>query len=75
MDIRELISFYHTARLSSVSQAARLLAVGQPTVTVHLQRLEREIGAALFDRNWRPIKLTLQGNRLFELAPRGADIR
>ena len=68
MDIRELISFYHTARLSSVSQAARLLEVGQPTVTAHLQRLEREIGAALFDRNRRPIKLTLQGNRLFELA-------
>ena len=68
MDIRELISFYHTARLSSVSQAARLLDVGQPTVTAHLQRLEREIGASLFDRNRRPIKLTAQGNRLFELA-------
>lgn len=68
MDIRELISFYHTARLSSVSQAARVLEVGQPTVTSHLQRLEQEIGADLFDRNKRPIKLTSQGAKLFELS-------
>ena len=67
MDIRELISFYHTARLSSVSQAARLLDLGQPTVTAHLQRLEKDIGANLFDRNRRPIKLTPQGHKLFEL--------
>jgi|TARA_B110001454_G_scaffold9633_1_gene9037 DNA-binding transcriptional LysR family regulator len=68
LDIRELISFYHTARLSSVSQAARLLDLGQPTVTAHLQRLERDIAANLFDRNRRPIKLTQQGQKLFELA-------
>ena len=83
MDIRELISFYHTARLSSVSQAARFLhtarlssvsqaarflELGQPTVTAHLQRLEQTIGADLFDRNRRPIKLTRQGSKLFELA-------
>ncbi|MBC8281299.1 MAG: LysR family transcriptional regulator [Chloroflexi bacterium] len=68
MDIRELISFYHAARLSSVSQAARLLDLGQPTVTAHLQRLEQDIGANLFDRNRRPIRLTQQGQKLFELA-------
>jgi len=68
LDIRELISFYHTARLSSVSQAARLLDLGQPTVTAHLQRLEQEVGGELFDRNRRPIKLTPQGNKLYELA-------
>ena len=68
MDIRELISFYHTARLSSVSQAARVLELGQPTVTAHLQRLEQEIGSDLFDRNKRPIKLTSQGAKLFELS-------
>ncbi|MDA1127096.1 MAG: LysR family transcriptional regulator [Chloroflexi bacterium] len=68
MDIRELISFYHTARLSSVSQAARFLELGQPTVTAHLQRLELDVGSDLFDRNRRPIKLTAQGSKLFELA-------
>ena len=67
MDIRELISFYHTARLSSVSQAARLSDLGQPTVTAHLQRLEQDIRATLFDRNRRPIKLTPQGHKLYEL--------
>ena len=61
LDIRELISFYHTARLSRVSQAARFLELGQPTVTAHLQRLEQDIGSDLFDRNRSPIKLTPQG--------------
>ena len=64
MDIRELINFYHTARPSSVSQAARLLDLG---VTAHLQRLEQDIRATLFDRNRRPIKLTPQGHKLYEL--------
>lgn len=68
MDIRELISFYHTARLYSVSQAARFLELGQPTVTAHLQRLELDIGGQLFDRNKRPIVLTPLGSKLLELA-------
>ena len=67
MDIRELISFYHPAHLSSVSQAARLSDLGQPTITAHLQRLEQDIGATLFDRNRRPIKLTPQGHKLYKL--------
>lgn len=61
LDIRELISFYHTARLSRVSQAACFLELGQPMVTAHLQRLEQDIGSDLFDRNRCPIKLTPQG--------------
>ncbi|NQW24372.1 MAG: LysR family transcriptional regulator [SAR202 cluster bacterium] len=68
MDIRELISFYHTARLFSVSQAARFLELGQPTVTAHLQRLELDVGGQLFDRNKRPIVLTPLGSKLLELA-------
>jgi DNA-binding transcriptional LysR family regulator len=51
-----------------VSQAARWLELGQPTVTAHLQRLEQNIGATLFDRKRRPIKLTPEGHKLFDLA-------
>ena len=68
MDLRELISFYHTARLRSVSRAADYLELGQPTVTTHLQRLERDFGIRLFDRIKRPIRLTAEGATLFELA-------
>ena len=68
LDIRELVSFYHTARLRSVSRAADYLEIGQPTVTTHVQRLEKKFGVQLFDRIKRPIRLTSEGSTLFRLA-------
>jgi LysR family cys regulon transcriptional activator len=67
MELRELISFYHVARLRSVSKAARVLELGQPTVTTHLRKLEDEFGIMLFDRIKRPIQLTSEGVILLEL--------
>ena len=68
MDIPELISFYHAARLRSVSLAANYRDLGQPTVSTHLRRLEKEMGVQLFDRHTRPIHLTAEGNNQFESA-------
>ena len=67
VELRELISFYHVARLRSVSKAARALELGQPTVTTHLRKLESEFGITLFDRIKRPIQLTSEGITLLEL--------
>ena len=67
MELRELISFYHVARVRSVSKAARTLELGQPTVTTHLRKLEDEFGITLFDRIKRPIQLTSEGITLLEL--------
>lgn len=67
MELRELVSFYHVARLRSVSKAARTLELGQPTVTTHLRKLEDEFGLTLFDRIKRPIQLTSEGSTLLEL--------
>ena len=67
MELRELISFHHVARLRSVSKAARVLELGQPTVTTHLRKLEDEFGILLFDRIKRPIQLTSEGIVLSEL--------
>jgi DNA-binding transcriptional LysR family regulator len=67
MELRQLVSFYHVARLRSVSKAARTLALGQPTVTTHLQKLEEEFEIVLFDRIKRPIHLTSEGSILLEL--------
>ena len=67
MELRELVSFYHVARLRSVSKAARVLELGQPTVTTHLRKLEDEFGITLFDRIKRPIQLTSEGGVLVEL--------
>ena len=67
MELRQLVSFYHVARLRSVSKAARTLELGQPTVTTHLRKLEDEFSITLFDRIKRPILLTSEGSILLEL--------
>jgi LysR family cys regulon transcriptional activator len=67
MELREIISFYHVAKLRSVSKAARKLELGQPTVTTHLRKLEDEFNLTLFDRIKRPIQLTSEGATFLEL--------
>ena len=68
MELRELRSFCTAARLGGISKAADELGLGQPTVTTHVRKLEREMGGALFDRGKRPIRLTPSGAALVELA-------
>ena len=68
MELRELRSFCEAARLQSISKAAEHLGIGQPTVTTHIQKLEKQLGMVLFDRIKRPIQLTLSGKTLVELA-------
>lgn len=68
MEIRELRSFCVAARLRSISKAAESLDLGQPAVSTHIKKLERELGTPLFDRVRRPIRLTLAGQKLAELA-------
>lgn len=68
MELRELRSFTTAARLLSISKAAVALGIGQPTVTMHIKKLEEEIDMILFDRVKRPIQLTRAGQRLSEIA-------
>ena len=44
MELRELRSFCVAARVRSISRAADILGIGQPTVTTHVQKLEAELG-------------------------------
>ena len=67
MELRELKSFVMAAKLRSVSKAAKELNIGQPTVTTHVKKLEKELSVNLFDRITRPIRLTLAGQSIYEL--------
>ena len=67
MELREVTSFYHVAKLRSVSKAAKKLDLGQPTVTTHLRKLESEFSITLFDRIKRPIQLTSEGTGFLSL--------
>ncbi len=68
MELRELRSFVTAARFRSVSRAAEALDLGQPAVSMHIRKLERELRTRLFDRVKRPILLTRAGERLAALA-------
>ncbi len=49
------------AQHRSVSKAARLNNISQSAASQQIQEVEREIGAALFDRSTRPLALTKAG--------------
>ena len=64
MEIQQARVFLAVAREGSFSAAARRLYRTQPTVTMAVQKLERELGARLFERVGHGVRLTRAG-RLF----------
>lgn len=64
MELRQLECFVVVAEELNFRRASERLHIVQPTVTLQVQRLEKEIGAPLFDRSTRPIGLTAEGCRL-----------
>ncbi|MCL2669191.1 MAG: LysR family transcriptional regulator [Syntrophaceae bacterium] len=66
--IQWLRSFYFVADKESVTQAARMMRRGQPTITYQLKRLETELGVTLFDRSSGKMKLTQEGSAVLEKA-------
>lgn len=60
--LRYFLSAYETG---SFSQAARLNAVSQPTVSAAIQKLENELGAPIFIRSRSGLASTGLGDRLY----------
>jgi LysR family nitrogen assimilation transcriptional regulator len=70
MELRGLFYFVRIAELGSISRAASHLRVAQPALTRQVQRLEDELGVALFTRVNRGVRLTEAGEKLRESANR-----
>ncbi len=66
--LQQLRGFCYAARTKSISRAAEKLLLSQPSVSLQIQALERELGAQLFQRRGPRIALTHDGQRLLELA-------
>lgn len=66
--LQQLRGFCYAARAKSISKAAEKLYLSQPSVSLQIQALERELGAKLFERRGPRIDLTYDGQRLLELA-------
>lgn len=70
MELRSLAYFVRIAELGSITRAAAHLRLAQPALTRHVQRLEEELGVALFTRANRGVRLTEAGEKLLESAAR-----
>lgn len=64
-DLRSLIAVHEC---KSFSAAARRLGCSQPAVSQHIQRLERELGLNLFERQTRTVLTTPAGELLVRAA-------
>src|SRR5687767_15036254 len=73
MEPRRLLTFRAVAHRRSFSQAARELALSQPSVSQQVAALERELGTGLLDRRPGGLKLTHAGAVLLEHADAVAE--
>ncbi len=64
MDLRDLAYFETIAELGHVGRAAERLNRSQPALSKSIQRLENALGARLFERDGRGIRLTAVGQLL-----------
>ena len=66
--IKQLRAFCFAAETGSISKAADQLSLSQPSVSLQIQALERELGITLFERRGPRITVTPDGQTLYELA-------
>jgi DNA-binding transcriptional LysR family regulator len=70
VNVTQLRTFIAVVDHSSFSEAARVLGVSQPAVTMQVQALEADIGATLLDRGYRKVEVTEAGRALLPHARR-----
>jgi len=70
MDIKRIESFSKVYELRSISKAAQLLHLSQPTISTHISFLENELSVSLFDRIGREILPTQAADILYNYAKR-----
>jgi len=73
MDVPRLEAFLEVARLGSMRAAARSLHLGQPALSARIAALEDELGARVFERTKRGVRLTLAGKALRPHAERALE--
>src|SRR5262245_3071162 len=70
MDTRQLAAFCAVVEKRSFSQAAELLGVTQPAVSLQIRALEERLGRRLLDRSGRRVEPTEAGLALYRTAQR-----
>ncbi len=68
MDFRQLEAFVNVARYKNFSKAGKALFLSQPTISLHISNLEKELNAPLFDRTSKEVNLTPAGSEFLNYA-------
>jgi DNA-binding transcriptional LysR family regulator len=66
--LQQLKGFCAVVEAKSISKAAERLGLTQPTVSLQVQSLERDLRTSLLERRGPKITLTFEGELLYELA-------
>jgi DNA-binding transcriptional LysR family regulator len=68
MNITQLRAFVAVVEHGSFSEAARVMGLSQPAVTMQIQGLESDVSATLLERRYRKVDLTEAGRALLPYA-------
>jgi len=66
--LKQLRAFCYTVKLGTLSRAAEALFLSQPSVSLQLGALEKELGVSMIERRRRRVALTAEGQVLYDLA-------
>lgn len=64
MTLNQLIYFHEISILGNMSKAAKALHISQPSLSVSISNLEKELNLALFYRNGHNLELSSEGKQL-----------
>src|SRR5690349_12115287 len=70
MELQQLKYFQTVARLQHFTRAAEELYISQPSLSRSIARLEEELGAPLFDREGRQVRLNRLGQTFLKRVER-----
>lgn len=68
MDLKQLEAFVYVAKLNSFSKAADTIYLSQPTISSHINALEKELGTQLLIRSTKEVYPTKSGLDFFVYA-------
>lgn len=74
MNTKFLEYFLCITKHKSISKAAQKLFISQPTLSQHIQKLEKDMGVEIFDRTSTPLSLTYAGEKLLKYAEEILDL-
>ena len=75
MELKQLESYVAVVVYKSFTEAAKQLYISQPTISTHIQALEKELESKLIIRTTKSIELTPRGMELYECAVKMLDLR